>query len=128
MSLQAQCVRSMRTGVRSRRIGKQPSGAALQQFGPEAQRMIRRMAHAEHPLIAAHASARCAAPGRPASGKPRRDRRRPARWKCASLGPSVFCTVRKLFDRLLEPALQQMLVALERNHARCASAGASPGR
>jgi hypothetical protein len=54
MSLQALCVRSMRTGrALSERIGKARRGA-LQQFRADAQRLIRRMADAEHPLIAAH--------------------------------------------------------------------------
>jgi hypothetical protein len=40
MSLQPQCVRSMRTGVRSRRMGKGAVGRGAQQFGPDAQRLV----------------------------------------------------------------------------------------
>ena len=54
MSLQPLCVRSMRTGVDSRSIGKQAAARRPEQLGAEAQRIIGRMAGAEHPLVAAH--------------------------------------------------------------------------
>ena len=53
MSLQPLWVRSMRTGVVSRRMGNRPP-VCCEQFGAEAQRIIGGMAGAEHPLIAAH--------------------------------------------------------------------------
>ena len=54
MSLQPLCVRSMRTGVVSRRMGK--TGAPVQKFAPQVQRVIGGMPGAEHPLVAAHAA------------------------------------------------------------------------
>ena len=54
MSLQPLWVRSMRTGVVSRRMGK--TGAAVEKFGAEAQRVVGGMSGAEHPLVAAHAA------------------------------------------------------------------------
>ena len=54
MSLHPLCVRSMRTGVASRRIGK--SRIAGKKLRAEAQRIVVRVAGAEHPLVAAHAA------------------------------------------------------------------------
>ena len=54
MSDQALCVRSMRTGVNSRRIGKLPSAAQRSSSGSNPERLIEGMTNAEHPLITAH--------------------------------------------------------------------------
>ncbi len=54
MSLQPLWVRSMRTGVVSRRMGK--TGASGEQFGPHTQGVVGGMSGAEHPLVAAHAA------------------------------------------------------------------------
>jgi hypothetical protein len=40
-------------GVRSRRMGIDAGGIARSQFGPDAEGLIERDAHAEHPLVAA---------------------------------------------------------------------------
>ena len=90
--------------------------AALQQFGTHAQRMIRRMAHAKHPLVAAHGT----------HAAPHLIRQR---LKADALihggqragnrvaGTHVFLHGQKLVQRLLKPAVQQMFKSFERNHA-----------
>jgi hypothetical protein len=53
MSLHPLWVRSMRTGVASRRIGE--TGIAGKKLGTEAQRIVVCVTGAKHPLVAAHA-------------------------------------------------------------------------
>ena len=53
MSLQPLWVRSMRTGVASRRMGNRPP-LLLEKLGAQAQRVVGGVAGAEHPLVAAH--------------------------------------------------------------------------
>jgi hypothetical protein len=55
-------------------------------------------------------SGRCAAPGRPASGNPVDDRRRPARWRSCRYRPAT-AMLQKHAQRLVEPPLQQVLKA-----------------
>ena len=137
MSLQPLCVRSMRTGVASRRIGNSGSPAARQQFGADAQRIIGGMADAEHPLVAAHrahAAAHLVGQGLEAQ---RRDSRRPARWRWRRSAPSRGLRGQEDVDGLFEAALQQVGVAGEGNRrarvraeaaAECGSGGWRTGR
>ena len=121
MSLQPLCVRSMRTGVASRRIGKQGLGClARQQFGADAQRIVGGMAGAEHPLVAAHRAhaaahlvgQRLEAQRAVGGGQRAGDgRARPV----GGLGRQED------IDGLLEAALQQVGVAGEGNQARRAA-------
>ena len=123
MSLQALCERSMRTGVASRRIGKGASSAgARQQLRPDAQRLVGRVADAEHPLVAAHrahAAPHLVGQGLEAQaviGLGQRAGDRLARpLRCLRLQEDV--------DGLLEAALQQVGVAVERDEAPALHAG-----
>ncbi len=54
MSLQALCEKSIRTAVCSPAAETARCARRLPQLRPEPERMIGRMPHAEHPLIAAH--------------------------------------------------------------------------
>ena len=56
MSLQALWLRSIRTGVVFGQDRERAVFRSVQQLGAEPQRLIRRMADAEHPLVAAHRS------------------------------------------------------------------------
>ncbi len=96
MSLQPLWLRSMRTGVASCRIGNGSPLRALQQLRPHAQRVIRRMAGAKHPLVAAHRAH--AAPHLVGQRLERRarDTPRPARSKCRRSVPRAFCAARKM--------------------------------
>ena len=89
--------------------------APVQQFRPHAQRMILGMAHAEHPLVAAHgahAAAHLVRERLEADALIHRGQR--AGNRVARAGD--FLNGKKLFQRLLKPALEQMLKALEGNH------------
>ena len=96
-------------------------GVAPQQLGPETQGMIGRMTHAKHPLIAADGAH--AAPhlvGKCLKREPLIGRR-----QCAGEGiAGAFGLLHgeKVFNRLREPAVQQVFEALERNQAALADA------
>src|SRR5581483_547419 len=97
-------------------------GAAVQQFRPDAQGLIRRMAHAEHPLVAAHRAH--------TSTHLVRQRldsqsiiRIGERARNGVVRPFRRLRSEKYLQRLLEPTLQQMRVTPERHqpplfHAR----------
>ena len=88
MSLQPQCVRSMRTGVRSRRIGIGAVGRSRRSSsGRMRSGWSAGMAHAEHPLVAAHRADAAAHLVGQRLEAPAADRPRPARWRWPSLGP-----------------------------------------
>ena len=114
MSLQPQCVRSMRTGVHSRRIGiAAVAGALAEQFRAEAQRVVGGMAHAEHPLVAAHrAHAAADLVGQRLERQPVIGCRQRAGDGVA--GAFGLLHGQEMIDRFLEPALEQMLVTFER--------------
>ena len=88
--------------------------AALQQLGPDAQRMIGGMAHAEHPLIAAHRAHAAAdlvrqrLQGQPLIGHGQRAGNRVGR-------PIRRLRLEKSGDGLFKSALQQLRVAGKRN-------------
>ena len=123
MSLHALCERSMRTGVASRRIGKGASSdGRRQQLRPDAQRLIGRMTDAEHPLVAAHrahAAAHLVGQGLEAEPMIRFRQRTGHRLVRALRG----LRLQEDIDRLLETALQQIRIAVERNEAPALHAG-----
>ena len=98
-------------------------GRALQQFAPDAQRMIERMPHPEHPLVAAHGPD--AAPDLVGQGLERQPviggRQRAGH---AVPGPRSALQFQKTLHRLLEPAVQQVLITGERNESPGTQTGA----
>ena len=89
-------------------------GAALEQLGPDAERLVGRMAHAEHPLVAAHgADAAADLVGQRLEGEPMIGRGQGG-------AEPVARTLRLLVgeegvDGLLETAVEKLLKAVERD-------------
>ena len=94
--------------------GEQAVRSGCEQFGPEAQRMVGRMAHAEHPLIAAHrAHAAAHLVGQRLKAEPViGGGQRAGNGRAGAVGG---LRRQEDFDRFFKPALQQVLVAAERN-------------
>ena len=127
MSLQPLCERSIRTAVRSTRTGKGCSGEARRfSAGRNIQRMVGRMAHAKHPLVAADradAAADLVGQGLKAQGLV-------GGGQGAGDGvarPVAFFGRAKFIDRLFETPAQQPGVAFER-HQGFGTAGSLAGR
>src|SRR5581483_301240 len=94
------------------------AGVANQQFRAETQRLVGRMSHAKHPLVAAHA-AHAAAHLVRESLKAKPIISAGQRARDGITGALLLLNGEKMFNRLLEPALQQVFVTLEGNQRAC---------
>ena len=118
MSLQALWEKSIRTGVRSTRIGKRSDGFVLRRATPgEFAAAGRRDGRCGTSTGCRGPCARCGGPGRPASETPVRDTPEPARWRSPSLGAAASLLGEKDVDRLSKSPPQQVRETLEGNQA-----------
>ena len=121
MSLQPLCVRSMRTGVASCRMGNSPCSRAVCDIKLRIARAAggRRDGRCGTSTGCRARSARCAAPGRRASGSRAGDRPRPARWP-AVVGHAAVRLLRgeEQVDGFLEAAFEQVGIAVEGDQPR----------
>ena len=117
MSLQPQWreVHAHRRALAQDRVGA-VARSRCEQFRPEAQRVVGRVPHAEHPLVAAHrAHAAAHLVGQRLKRQPVIGRRQRAGDGVA--GAFGLLHREEVVDGLLEPALQQVLVAFERDQS-----------
>ncbi len=102
-------------------------GGAPAEFGADAQRLVGGMAHAEHPLVAAHrAHAAAHLVGERLEAEPMIGGGQGAAQAVA--GPMLLLRLQEDFDGFFETAMQQVFVAFEGNQARARSSRAWSGR
>ena len=98
------------------------AGRPLQQLGPDAQRLVGRVADAEHPLVAAHAAH--AAPHLVGQGLEAQAMVRfGQRTGDGLVGPLRCLRLQEDVDGFLEPAAQQVVVAVKRDEPAVRHAG-----